>query len=101
MLAARAAALEERLEEGRADKGQVASLRQLAAEAEAARARVEEEVLATARIATGLEARLANARAEADSALREALAANERCSQVRICSTKLRGCLKLCLQHRL
>ncbi len=83
LLAARATALEERLEEGRAEKGQVASLRQLAAEAEAARARVEEEVLATARIATGLEARLSAARAEADFALREALAANERCTQAR------------------
>ena len=82
MLAARAAALEERLEEGRAERGQLTNLRQLAAEAEAARARVEEEVLATARIATGLEARLASARAEADAAQREALAANDRCQQV-------------------
>ena len=82
MMAARAAALEEKVEEGRAEQGQVASLRQLAAEAEAARARVEEEVLATARIATGLEARLRTARAEADAAQRDMLAANERCSQV-------------------
>ncbi|KAK9867121.1 hypothetical protein WJX84_009347 [Apatococcus fuscideae] len=81
MLAARAAALEEKVEEGRVERGQVASLRQLAAEAEAARARVEEEVLATARIATGLEARLRTARAEADAAQRDALAANERCSK--------------------
>lgn len=82
MLAARAAALEEKVEEGRAEQGQVTSLRQLAAEAEAARARVEDEVLATARIATGLEARLRTARAEAEAAQRDTLAANERCSQV-------------------
>ena len=82
MLAARAAALEERVEEGRAERGQVASLRQLVAEADGGRARVEEEVLATARIATGLEARLRAARAEVEAAQRDALAANDRCSQV-------------------
>lgn len=94
MLAARAAALEEKVEEGRAERGQVASLRQLAAEAEAARARVEDEVLATARIATGLEARLRMARAEADAAQRDTLAANERCSQVNAAAlTSVASCM--------
>lgn len=46
-------ALEEKLEETRAERGHLANYRQVAAELEAANIRLEDEVVATAQIATG------------------------------------------------
>lgn len=55
---------------------------QLAKELEAGKARVEEEVIATASIATGLEARLRQARQEALQAQQQAQQADLRATQV-------------------
>ena len=55
---------------------------QLARELEAAKARVEEEVLATVHIATGLETRLRAAKGEAEAAQEAAVLAQQRAQQV-------------------
>ena len=54
-------------------QGQLATYKEMAAAAEAGRARLEQEVLATAQLATSLEARLRSALAAKDAA--EALVA--------------------------
>ena len=56
---------------------------QLTKELEAAKARVEDEMIATVQIATGLEGRLREARAEADLAQQQAQQADQRAHQVR------------------
>lgn len=55
---------------------------QLAAEAEAAKARVEGELLATAKIASSMEARLREAQAAADAARSAAASADRRAYEV-------------------
>ena len=55
---------------------------QLTKELEAAKARVEEEVIATVHIATSLEARLRQAKLEADLAQQQAQQADQRANQV-------------------
>lgn len=62
------------------------TLVQLTKELEAAKARVEEEVIATVHIATGLEARLRQAKQDADSAQQQALQADQRANQVHKCT---------------
>lgn len=76
-LAMRAAALEERVEETRGERNQLASYKQLAADAEAARSRVEGELMVTARMASSMESRLRESQAAADAA-RSAVAVSER-----------------------
>lgn len=84
-LAARLVVLEGKLEETRAERGQVEAYRQLADTAEARRARAEDELVSTARLAAQLEARLAEAaaaqerlRLEAQAAAAAAVAAEQR-----------------------
>ena len=55
---------------------------QLARELEAAKARVEEEVLATVHIATGLETRLRAAKDDAEAAQEAAVLAQQKAQQV-------------------
>lgn len=52
------AALRDHLEESRAERGQLDHYRSISRELEGAKARVEEELLATAQLVTKLEARL-------------------------------------------
>ena len=62
---------------------------QIAAKLEEEKARIEEEVLATARIATSLEARLRSAHAAEETASAQAAAALRQAAEVqpsRICS---------------
>ncbi|KAL4428842.1 hypothetical protein ABPG77_005280 [Micractinium sp. CCAP 211/92] len=60
-MAVRLGMLEARLDETRAERGQVESYRTLAQQSEEKRARAEDELLTTARLAASLEARLAAA----------------------------------------
>ncbi len=55
------AALRDHLEESRAERGQLDHYRSISRELEGAKARVEEELLATAQLVTKLEARLREA----------------------------------------
>ena len=55
---------------------------QLTKELEASKARVEDEVIATVQIATGLEGRLRQAKQDADLAQQQALQADQRANQV-------------------
>ncbi|PRW20931.1 Golgi-localized GRIP domain-containing [Chlorella sorokiniana] len=63
-LAVRLGMLEAKLDETRVERGQAESYRALAAQSEEKRARAEDELLTTARLASSLEARLAAAAAE-------------------------------------
>ncbi|KAK9917759.1 hypothetical protein WJX75_007885 [Coccomyxa subellipsoidea] len=65
---ARCQALEERLSELRAEQGQLATYKEMAAAAEDDRGRLEAEVVATAQLATAVEARLRGALAAKDAA---------------------------------
>ncbi|CAK0760107.1 hypothetical protein CVIRNUC_002744 [Coccomyxa viridis] len=67
-LVAKCATLEERLSEMRAEQGQLATYKEMAAAAEADRGCLEQEVLATAQLATALEARLRGALGAKDAA---------------------------------
>lgn len=58
---------------------------QLTKELEAAKARVEDEVIATVQIATKLEGRLRQAKQDADLAQQQAQQAQQRASQVLYC----------------
>ncbi len=58
------AALRDHLEESRAERGQLDHYRSISRELEGAKARVEEELLATAQLVTKLEARLREAHAK-------------------------------------
>lgn len=58
---AQVAALRDHLEESRAERGQLDHYRSISRELEGAKARVEEELLATAQLVTKLEARLREA----------------------------------------
>lgn len=58
---------------------------QLTKELEAAKARVEDEVIATVQIATKLEGRLRQAKQDADLAQQQAQQAQQRANQVRCC----------------
>ena len=60
----------------------VLSVVQLTKELEAAKARVEDEVIATVQIATSLEGRLRQAKQDADLAQQEAQQADQRAKQV-------------------
>ena len=60
---------------------------QLTKELEAGKARVEDEIIATVHIATGLEARLRQAKLEADLAQQRAQQADQRANQVLHCSS--------------
>ena len=60
---------------------------QLTKELEAGKARVEDEMIATVRIATGLEARLRQAKLDADLAQQQAQQADQRANQVVHCSS--------------
>mmetsp|Transcript_8068 Transcript_8068/g.23119 ORF Transcript_8068/g.23119 Transcript_8068/m.23119 type:complete len:891 (+) Transcript_8068:228-2900(+) len=64
MLSVRVNALEEKLKESRTDRGQLDNYKQVARELENSKARAEEELMATARIVTGLEGRLRAANRE-------------------------------------
>ncbi len=64
-------------------QGQLATYKEMAAAAEAGRARLEEEVLATAQLATSLEARLRAALAARDTAEALVAAAEMRAYEVR------------------
>ena len=66
---------------------------QLTKELEAAKARVEDEMVATVQIATGLEARLRQAKAEADLAQQQAQQADQRAMQVRNCQIQAAHCV--------
>ncbi|KAK9811082.1 hypothetical protein WJX73_001251 [Symbiochloris irregularis] len=72
---AQCAVLRERLEERRGQHDQLVNYKQIAAKLEEEKARVEEEVFATARIATSLEARLRTAQAAQEAASAQAAAA--------------------------
>eukprot|EP00887_Chlorella_sp_A99_P007841 scaffold20.g7841.t1 len=74
-LAARLAVLEGRLDETRAERAQVEAFRELAETAEARRARAEDELVSTARLAAELEARLAEVTQEAEGLRLDAQAA--------------------------
>lgn len=69
---------------------------QLTKELEAAKARVEDEVIATVQIATQLEGRLRQAKQDADLAQQQAQQAQQRVNQVLYCilvfSYPLAGC---------
>lgn len=80
-LLARAAALEDKLKEYRAEQGQLENYKQLTKELEAAKARVEDEVIATVHIATQLEGRLRQAKQDADLAQQQAQQAQQRANQ--------------------
>lgn len=60
---------------------------QLTRELEAGKARVEDEMIATVHIVTGLEARLRQAKLEADLAQQQAQQADQRANQVLHCSS--------------
>ncbi|KAL0020506.1 hypothetical protein WJX79_001917 [Trebouxia sp. C0005] len=77
----RAAALEDKLKETRAEQGQLENYKQLTRELEAGKARVEDEMIATVHIVTGLEARLRQAKLEADLAQQQAQQADQRANQ--------------------
>lgn len=77
----RAAALEDKLKESRAEQGQLENYKQLTKELEAGKARVEDEMIATVHIATGLEARLRQAKQDADLAQQQAQQAEQRANQ--------------------
>ena len=64
-------------------QGQLATYKEMAAAAEAGRARLEQEVLATAQLATSLEARLRSALAAKDAAEALIAAAEMRAYEVR------------------
>ncbi|KAL3131337.1 hypothetical protein ABBQ38_000625 [Trebouxia sp. C0009 RCD-2024] len=80
-LLVRAAALEDKLKEYRAEQGQLENYKQLTKELEAAKARVEDEVIATVQIATQLEGRLRQAKQDADLAQQQAQQAQQRATQ--------------------
>ena len=60
---------------------------QLTKELEAGKARVEDEMIATVHIATGLEARLRQAKLDADLAQQQAQQADQRANQVFYCAS--------------
>lgn len=60
---------------------------QLTKELEAGKARVEDEMIATVHIATGLEARLRQAKQDADLAQQQAQQAEQRANQVLHCAS--------------
>ena len=60
---------------------------QLTKELEAGKARVEDEMIATVHIATGLEARLRQAKLDADLAQQQAQQADQRANQVLHCAS--------------
>ncbi len=60
---------------------------QLTKELEAGKARVEDEMIATVHIATGLEARLRQAKLDADLAQQRAHQADQRANQVLHCAS--------------
>lgn len=66
LLAIRVNALEDKLSETRIERGQIENYKQVARELEASKARAEEELVATARIVTGLEGRLRSSNREAE-----------------------------------
>ncbi|KAL4451570.1 hypothetical protein ABPG75_007232 [Micractinium tetrahymenae] len=77
-MAVKLAMLEARLDETRAERGQVESYRTLAAQSEEKRARAEDELLTTARLAASLEARLVAAAQENEQLRLEVQAAAAR-----------------------
>eukprot|EP00884_Botryococcus_braunii_P010591 jgi/Botrbrau1/19533/Bobra.0035s0028.1 len=80
--AARVQALEERLQETRSQYEVLSTYKQIAAEQEAGKIRAQEEVVATARVATSLEQRLREAMASRDHAQEAAVIAQRRVQEV-------------------
>ncbi|EIE18143.1 hypothetical protein COCSUDRAFT_49368 [Coccomyxa subellipsoidea C-169] len=88
---ARCQALEERLSELRAEQGQLATYKEMAAAAEEDRGRLEAEVVATAQLATAVEARLRSALTAKDAAESRVAAAELRAHQACDCPLPASG----------
>eukprot|EP00873_Tetraselmis_striata_P035267 jgi/Tetstr1/455531/TSEL_042354.t1 len=82
MLAVRVNALEEKLNENRAERAQIDQYKQVARELEAARARAEDELMATARMLTSLESRLRSSNREVEQSKLAMETAEKRCLEV-------------------